>query len=324
MIVIFGAGAIGGCIAARLALAGEDVAVIARGAGLAAIREHGLRLRTRDGAERAVVSARAVEDPRELDPADTLVLCSKAYSLAEAAPLLTPLVGPATTIVPVQNGIPWWYFHRERGPFDAEAVRSVDPDGALLRDLPPKQVVGCVTYLAATRIEPGVFEESSSGRLVIGEPDGSPSARLDAIARAMRRDGFNVETTSRIRDEIWMKLWGNLPLNSVSALTRAGVSAMIDDPGVHRVLAAMMAEMQAVAERLGVRLDTGIEGRLGKARGLGAFKTSMLQDIEAGRTLEIDAIVGAVAEFGRRLGVPTPVIDVVESLLRLQAKRASR
>ncbi len=316
-ITVFGIGAVGGCVAARLALAGVDVAVVARGATLAAIRERGLTLRYRDTEQTA--SIRAVADAAELGPQDAVIVCTKAYSLVSAAAAVAPLLGPDTAIVPAQNGIPWWYFHRAGPPFEGEPVTAVDPQGALLRALPPERVVGCVTYVAASVPRPGVAEQASSGRFVLGELDGPASARVEPIAAALRRGGFEIVLTDRIRDAVWMKLWGNVALNSVSALTLARVGPMATNPGTRRVMTLMMEEMRSVAEKLGVRLEMDVEARLDQAARLGGFKTSMLQDLEAGRALEIDALVGAVSELGRRLGVPTPTIDVVEALLRVRA-----
>jgi 2-dehydropantoate 2-reductase len=318
-ITVFGTGAVGGCVAARLALAGADVAVVARGATLAAIREGGLTLRQGDTERTARL--RAAGDAAELGPQDAVIVCTKAYSLAAAAPAIAPLLGPGTAIIPAQNGIPWWYFHRAGPPFEGEAIAAVDPDGALLRALPPERVVGCVTYVAAAVPRPGVVEQAAPGRFVLGEPDGSRSPRREAIGARLRAAGFEVELTDRIRHEIWVKLWGNVALNPVSALTLARVGEMASEPGSRRVLLLMMAEMKAVASGLGVRLETPLEERLGQAARLGGFKTSMLQDLEAGRRLEIDALVGAVSEFGRRLAVPTPTIDVVEALLRVRAAK---
>ena len=316
-ITVFGIGAIGGCVAARLALAGVDVAVVARGATLAAIRERGLVLRYRDTEQTAAI--RAVADPAELGPQDAVIVCTKAYSLVSAAPAIAPLLGPETTIVPPQNGIPWWYFHRAGPPFEGEAVTAVDPHGALLGALPPERVVGCVTYVAASVPRPGVVDQASSGRFVLGEPGGAAGPRVESIAAALQRGGFEVVVTDRIRDAVWMKLWGNVALNSVSALTLARVGAMATNPATRRVMTLMMEEMRSVAGALGVRLEMDVEARLDQAARLGGFKTSMLQDLEAGRPLETDALVGAVSELGRRLGIPTPTIDVVEALLRVRA-----
>jgi 2-dehydropantoate 2-reductase len=316
-ITVFGTGAVGGCVAARLALAGADVSVVARGPTLAAIRDGGLTLRQGDTERTARL--RAAADAAELGPQDAVIVCTKAYSLAAAAPAVAPLLGPETAIVPAQNGIPWWYFHRAGPPFEGEAIAAIDPGGALLRALRPERVVGCVTYVAAAVPRPGVVEQAAAGRFVLGEPDGSASARAAAIGAALRAAGFDIELTDRIRHAVWAKLWGNVALNPVSALTLARVGEMASDPGSRRVLLLMMAEMKAVAGRLGVGLTTELEERLAQAARLGGFKTSMLQDLEAGRPLEIDALVGAVSEFGRRLGVPTPTIDTVEALLRVRA-----
>jgi 2-dehydropantoate 2-reductase len=316
-IAVFGTGAVGGCVAARLALAGADVAVVARGAMLAAIRERGLVFR--EGDTERTARLRAVADAAELGPQDAVMVCTKAYSLETAALAIAPMVGPATAIVPAQNGIPWWYFHRAGPPFEGERVAAVDPQGELLRLLPPERVVGCVVYVAASVPQPGVVQQAAPGRFVLGEPDGSTSARLEAVGAALRGAGFEIELTDRIRHAVWMKLWGNIALNSVSALTLARMAGMLSDPGTRRVLLAMMREMQTVAGRLGVRLETDVEQRLGQAARLGGFKTSMLQDLEAGKPLEVEALVGAVSEFARRLDVPTPTIDVVEALLRVRA-----
>jgi 2-dehydropantoate 2-reductase len=316
-IAVFGTGAVGGCVAARLALAGADVSAVVRGAALAAIRDRGLVFRQGDTERTARL--RAAAEAAELGRQDAVIVCAKAYSLAAAAPAIAPLIGPDTTIVPAQNGIPWWYFHRAGPPFEGEIVAAVDPDGGLLRALPPDRVVGCVVYVAASVPRPGVVEQAAPGRFVLGEPDGSKSARLEAIGGALRAAGFEIELTDRIRHAVWVKLWGNIALNSVSALTLARVGEMTSDPGTRRVLLAMMDEMRAVAAKLGIRLETDVEQRLGQAARLGGFKTSMLQDLEAGKPLEVDALVGAVSEFARRLDVPTPTIDVVEALLRVRA-----
>ena len=320
-IAVFGIGAVGGCVAARLALAGADVSAVARGTTLTAIRERGLTLR-HGGTERTA-RLRAVAEPAELGVQDAVMICTKAYGLAAAAPAVAPLLGPRTAIVPAQNGIPWWYFHRAGPPFEGEPVAAVDPDGALLRALPPERVVGCVTYVAASVPAPGVVEQDVASRFVLGEPDGASSARLDAIAGALRSGGFEIEVSGRIREAVWMKLWGNVALNPVSALALARVGALVADPATRRVMMLMMEETRSVAGKLGVRLEMDIGQRLAQAGRLGAFKTSMLQDLEAGRPLEIDALVGAVSALGRRLDVPTPTIDAVEALLRLRTAAAT-
>jgi 2-dehydropantoate 2-reductase len=317
-VAVFGVGAVGGLIASRLALAGVSVSVVARGAQLAAIRQNGLRLRTPDGDRLA--RPRAVAEAGELGPQDVVVIATKAHSLRGAAPAIARLIGETTVLVPAQNGLPWWYFHREGGPLGDTSLASLDPDGALSRTLPPERVVGCVVYVGAEIAAPGVVDHSSGDRFILGEPDGSASSRLDAVADLFRRAGFEAQTTLRIRDAVWLKLWGNLSMNPVSVLTGATVDRLLDDKSIQAMLLKMMAEAREIAERLGVTFHTQAGERLELARALGAFKTSMLQDFEADRPMEIDALLGAVAELGRRLGIATPTIDVIEALVRVRGQ----
>jgi 2-dehydropantoate 2-reductase len=321
-ICIFGAGAIGGVVAARMALAGRAVAVVARGPHLAAMREGGLILQEKTGRRRAEV--RATDDPASLGPQDVVIIGLKTHGLLAAAEALRPLIGPQTVLVPAQNGIPWWYFHRHGGPLDGAILDSVDPGGRLARLLPPERALGCVVYLGASVPEPGVVDYSSGDRFILGEPDGSMSQRLETIAALFREAGFVAETTDRIRDAVWVKLWGNLVMNPLSVLTQATMAAMLAHAHVERVCRAMMGEAQTVGERLGVRFTLTIDQRLDHARTLGPFKTSMLQDLEAGRPLEIDALVGAVSEIGRRLGVATPLTDAVYALTRMRGMQPLR
>jgi 2-dehydropantoate 2-reductase len=315
-LTVFGAGAVGGLIAARLALAGLPISVVARGPHLKAIRERGLRLRTREADRTAKV--RATDDASTLGVQDLVILAMKAHTLPEAAPSLARLIGPETILVPAQNGIPWWYFHRAGPPFEGEPVRSVDPEGALLRTLPPSRVIGSVVYVGAAVPAPGVIDHSSGERFVLGEPDGAMSDRLELVAGVFRRGGFEAETTPRIREAIWLKLWGNLSMNPVSALTQATADRLLADAGVRHLMRMLMEEAAGVAGALGVKFEMSAEERLGLAERLGAFKTSMLQDLEAGRSLETGPLVSVVAELGRKVGVATPLIDAVEALIRLR------
>jgi 2-dehydropantoate 2-reductase len=315
-ICVFGAGAIGGVAAARMALAGSEVSVVARGAHLAAIRRDGLILQDKTGRRRAPV--RATDDPATLGHQDVVVIGLKAHGFAAAADAMRALIGPETVLVPAQNGIPWWYFHRHGGPHDGAVLDSVDPGGRLARLLPPDHALGCVVYLAASVPEPGIIDHSSGERFILGEPDGAMSARLERVGALFRAAGFTVETTDRIRDAVWVKLWGNLSMNPLSVLTLATMDRMLADPLVLPVCREIMREAQAVGERLGIRFGSTIDQRLDAARSLGAFKTSMLQDLEAGRPIEIDALVGAVSELGRRVGVATPLIDAIYALARLR------
>jgi 2-dehydropantoate 2-reductase len=319
-VCVFGAGAIGGVLAARLAAAGSEVSVVARGRQLDAIATRGLTL-VEDG-KRWTVPVRASSKAAELGPQDVVVIATKAHSLAASREAIDALIGPDTVLVPAQNGIPWWYFFKEGGRFDGERVAAVDPDGALWRALAPHRVVGCVVYIGAEVIEPGVIVPSAGRRFILGEPDGSASRRLEGIAASWREAGFDIETTPRIREAIWVKLWGNLAMNPISVLTHATMDRMIGDPGVNRVLRGLMEEGQRVGEALGIDFGTDVPTRIKMAARLGAFRTSMLQDLDAGRPLEVDALLGAVTEIGSRLGVPTPLVDTVYALARLRGTRA--
>ena len=313
---VFGAGAIGGVIAGRLAGAGHAVSVVARGAQLAALRRDGLTLRWRGEPRSFAVTT--TDEAAALGPQDILVIALKAHSLAGAAAAMRPLIGQDTVLVPAQNGIPWWYFHRHGGALDGTSLETVDPGGMLDALLPPEQVVGCVVYVAATVPTPGVIDHASGERFILGEPDGAASARLERVAGLLRGGGFAVETTDRIRDAVWLKLWGNLSFNPISVLTQKTMDRLLDDARSRALLEALMREAQAVAVRLGVRFGITLEKRLEDARRLGAFKTSMLQDLEAGRPLELEALVGAVVELGRKLGVATPLLEAVYALARLR------
>jgi 2-dehydropantoate 2-reductase len=320
-ITVFGAGAIGGYIAAKLALAGHEVAVLARGPHLQAIRAKGLALDDR-GTTRAA-RLRATDRPEELGPQELVVVAVKAHAMPQVAPGIAALLGPDTAIVPAQNGIPWWFPYRSGGALDGAAIAAVDPGGVVARHLDPARVVGCVVYIAAAVPEPGLVRRFGGNMLVLGEPDGGASPRLTQLAELFGAAGIKIETTPRIRDAVWMKLWGNIGFNPVSVLTGATQGRMVHDPGVHAVLRAVMLEMQAVAERLGARFDKDVDARIDDGAYVGDFKTSMLQDFEAGRPVEVDPIVFAVVELGRRVGVATPMLEAIGALTRMRAGRAS-
>jgi 2-dehydropantoate 2-reductase len=319
-ICIYGAGAIGGLIGARLAAAGETVTLIARGRQLEALRRDGITLKS----EGKIIVARplATDDPAEAGPQDAVILAMKAHSVAAAAPAMAPLLGEGTTIVTAMNGIPYWYFHKHGGPHDGRRLLSLDPDGSLWRLLPPERVLGCVVYPAATVEAPGVVRHEYGNRFMLGEPDGAKSARADAIARAFARAGFKAPVRPRIRDDIWLKLWGNLSFNPVSALTHATLAAIAGDPGTRALIGRLMAEAEAVGKALGVRFQVDIETRIGWAGEVGPHKTSMLQDLELGRPMEIDALVTAVVEMGDLVGIDTPFLDAVLALVVQRAREA--
>jgi 2-dehydropantoate 2-reductase len=317
---VFGAGSIGGYLAVELARAGQEVVVIARGETLAAIRASGLRLLIGD--EERVAQVEASDDPTAIGPVEVLILALKANALPAIVPRLPPLLGPETAVVTAMNGIPFWYFWGVEGPLRDRRLQSVDPGGVLWETIGPERCIGCVVYPAAEIAAPGVIRHMEGDRFVLGEPDGSRSERVQRLARALVEAGFKAPVRPRIRDEIWVKLWGNLSFNPISALTGATLEQIAGDPGVRAVARAMMVEAQAIGERLGVRFAVDVEKRIEGARAIGAHKTSMLQDLERGRALELDALVGAVAELGRLVELPTPAIDTVLALTRLRARTA--
>lgn len=323
-ICIVGAGAVGGYLGAKLALAGEEVALVARGAHLRAIRERGLTLVEADGAQRTATPALATDDIGAAGPQDAVIVAVKAHSLPELAPALRPLYGPETMVVTAQNGIPWWYFLRHGGEHEGRRVEAVDPGGAIAASIAIERVVGCVVYPATELAAPGVVRHIEGDRFTLGEPGGERSPRVQALAAALVRAGLKAPVRPRIRADIWVKLWGNLAFNPISALARATLADICRHPQARALARAMMLEAQQVAERLGVTLGLTVEQRIAGAEQVGAHKTSMLQDIEAGRPTEIEALVGAVVELARLTGVPTPHIDSVYAAVKLLEQGVTR
>ena len=316
-ICVFGAGAIGGFLAARLEAAGTPVSVVARGPHLAAMQADGLVLDS--GGERITTRPRAVSDPAAIGPQDYLFLTLKAHSLEPALPQLRPLIGPETTIVAAVNGIPWWYCHGLPEPFGGRRVQSVDPGGALWEALPPPQTLGCIIYPAAEIAAPGVISHTYGDRFSLGEPDGSRSGRAETLSRLMIDAGLKAPVRPRLRDELWVKLWGNMAFNPISALTAATLDVITGEPGVRAVARAMMLEGQAVGEALGARFAIEVDKRIAGAAEVGRHKTSMLQDLELGRPLEVEAILGAVVEMAGWVGVPMPISTAVLEMTRMRA-----
>lgn len=316
-VCVFGAGAIGGFLAARLEQAGTPVSVVARGPHLAAMQADGLALDS--GGQRVVTHPRAVSDPASIGPQDYLVLTLKAHSLEPALPQLRPLIGPGTTIVAAVNGIPWWYTYGLPEPFGSRRVASVDVDGALWDALPPAQTLGCIIYPAAEISAPGVISHTYGDRFSLGEPDGSRSGRAAALSQLLIGAGLKAPVRPRLRDEIWVKLWGNMAFNPISALTGATLDVITGEPGSRGVCRAMMLEGQAVAEGLGIRFAIDVEKRIDGAAEVGRHKTSMLQDLELGRPLEIEALLGAVVELAGWVGVAAPISAAVLELVRQRA-----
>ena len=319
-ICIFGAGAIGGYMGAKLAKAGADVSLVARGPHLAAIRDKGLTL-IEEG-ERFTVPVTASEDPAELGPQDYVIITLKAHSVPPVVDRMQPLIGDGTTIVSGVNGVPWWYFHGLEGPLAETQLESVDPGGAQWRGFGPDRVLGCVVYPAAEVIEPGTIRHIEGNRFSLGEPSGEKSDRAMRLSQALNSVGLKAPVRPRIRDEIWVKLWGNLSFNPISALTHATLDVLCTDSGTRAVARAMMVEAQEIAEKLGVKFPIDVDRRIDGGGAVGAHRTSMLQDLDAGRPMEIDALVTAVQELGRLTQTPTPTIDTVLALIRLRARSA--
>ena len=326
-IAIVGAGAIGGYLGAKLSAAGEDVTFIARNRNLQAIRTQGFRLILEDGSTLHAPAARAVQDPAEAGPQDAVLLTVKAHQVQDLLPGLRGLFGPDTAVVSMINGVPWWYFHRLAGPWEGRQLESVDPGGVIAAHIEPARVIGSVVYPAAELVEPGLVRVIEGNRFTLGEPDGSRSERVERLSQALMKAGFKAPVSKDIRSEIWVKLWGNLSFNPISALTHATLEQICSFGPTRELAARMMREAQAVGEALGVEFKISLDKRIAGAQAVGAHKTSMLQDVEHGRALELDALVGSVVELGRITGVPTPTIAAIHaaaSLLNhtLQSQRA--
>lgn len=320
-ICVFGAGAIGGYLAAKLAGAGEDVTVVARGPHLQAIRENGLTL-LEEGSEPLTLRIRASDNPAELGPQDYVVITLKAHSVPPVVAAMQPLLGPRTTIVSAVNGVPWWYFHRIGGPLEGTRLASVDPGDVQWNGIGPDRVLGCVVYPAAEVERPGVIRHVEGNRFSLGEPDGSKSDRAMRLSQCLQAAGLKAPVRPRIRDEIWIKLWGNLSFNPISALTHATLDVLCTDPGTRAVARRMMLEAQEIAQKLGVTFPIDVDRRIDGGAAVGPHRTSMLQDLLAGRPMEIDALVRSVQELGRITATPTPTIDTVLALIALRGRVA--
>jgi 2-dehydropantoate 2-reductase len=316
-IAIIGAGAIGGYVGVKLALAGEDLTFIVRGANLRAIRSAGMKLVMHDGTEHIASNVRATDSYDEAGIQDVVIVALKAHQLDAVADDLGKLVGPDTVIVTMQNGIPYWYFHKHGGELEGKQVTTVDPTGELARKIPVDQVLGCVVYPASELIAPGVVRHIEGDRFPLGELDGSSSERVNRVAACFTNAGFKSPVLDNIRSEIWLKLWGNLTFNPISALSHSTLVDICQFPLTRELAVQMMQEAQAVANRLGIEFRVTLDKRIAGAEKVGKHKTSMLQDIEAGRGSEVDALVGSVVELGRLTNTPTPHIDTVYALVKL-------
>ncbi len=318
-VAIYGAGATGGYLGVKLALAGVDTTLIARGPHLEAMRRDGVRLLIEG--EELVARPCCTGDPTEAGPQDFVIVTLKAHSVPKVVDAMQPLLGPETAVVTAQNGVPWWYFHGVGGEWEGTRLESVDPGGRQWDGIGPERAIGCVVYVATEIAEPGVIRHLYANRCTLGEPSGEKTARIRALSRALIGAGLRAPVRS-IRREMWIKLLGNVSFNPISALTLATLDQVATEPGTRGVARAMMKEARAIAEALGVRIRIDIERRIDGAAEVGAHRTSMLQDLEKGRAMEIDALVTSVQELGRLVGVPTPTVDVVLALVRQRARVA--
>lgn len=319
-ICVYGAGAIGGYLGFKLAASGgAEVSFVARRQNLEALRETGLTLRE-DGHEQTI-AVTAAADPAELGPQDYVIVAVKAQAAPAIVDAMQPLLGAGTAVVTAMNGVPWWYFYKLEGPWKDRILYSVDPDGRQWHGIGPERAIGCVVYPAAELVEPGVVEHHYGDRFIVGEPSGEKTERVQALSEALSGAGLKAPVRN-IRDEIWVKLWGNLCFNPISALTGATLEEIATDAGTRAVARAMMVEAQAIGEQLGVKFKIDVEKRIDGAKSVGAHKTSMLQDLERGRSMEIDALLTVVQEMGELVSVPTPSIDTVLALVQQRARLA--
>ena len=314
----YGAGAIGGFIGTRLGAAGHTLSAVARGATLAALRQHGLRLV--QAGETIVAPVHAEEDPARLGPQELVIIAVKGPALAAVAARIAPLLGVDTMVLVAMNGVPWWFFDGLPGPYAGTRLASVDAEGAIAAAIPTRHVIGCVVHASCSTPEPGLIRHGMGAGLIVGEPAGGRSARVERLVAALARAGFDAKLSERIQQDLWYKLWGNMTMNPVSAITGATGDRILDDPLVRAFCSAAMAEAAAIGAKIGCGVTQSTDDRHAVTRKLGAFKTSMLQDVEAGRPIELDAIVAVVREIGLKVGVPTPNIDALLGLARLFAR----
>jgi 2-dehydropantoate 2-reductase len=316
-VCVFGAGAIGGLIAARLGLAGGcELSLVVRGAQLAAIQTNGLTLKSAGATH--VVRPKASDDPRQLEPQDVVILTVKAHAVPGVIDNLQPLLGPETAVLCAQNGIPWWYFHKHGGALEGRTIEAVDPGGTIWKRLGPERALGCVVWQAAELEAPGVVVHTYGDRMPIAEPSGEATPRITALSKLLIAAGIKSPVKKALRDEIWLKLIGNLSFNPVSVLTGGTLEELAADPGTRGVIRSMMEEARTVGTALGVNFAVGIEERIDMAAKVGAHKTSMLQDVEAGRRTELDALLGAVIELGGLTGVATPVLKLLYDIAKFR------
>ena len=317
-VCIYGAGAIGGWIGAKLARAGSDVSVVARGATLEALRAHGLRLQ--QGDETFAAPVQAASDPAAIGVQDLVVVAVKAPALADVAKAIGPLLGPHTMVLTAMNGVPWWFFQGFGGRYEGTPLKAVDPEGAIARAIPAPHVVGCVVHASCALHGPGFVRHHFGNKLIIGEPAGAPTQRVQALAALLREAGFEIDVSEQIQKDTWYKLWGNMTVNPVSAMTGATTDLILNDELVRAFISSVMLEAREIGARVGIPIAQQPEDRHQVTRKLGAFKTSMLQDVEAGKPVELDALVTVVKELGELTQTSTPFTDALLGLARLHAR----
>jgi 2-dehydropantoate 2-reductase len=317
-VCIYGAGAIGGWLGVKLARAGCDVSVVARGTTLEALRSQGLRLQ-QDGTQRAV-PVRASATPAELGPQDLVVVAVKAPAMTEVAKAIGPLIGPQTVVLTAMNGVPWWFFEGFGGGYQGTRLKAVDPDGSIARSVPARHIIGCVVHASCSVDSPGSVKHHFGNKLIIGEPSGEKTPRVRELAALLDKAGFEAVVAEQIQEDAWFKLWGNMTMNPVSAFTGATTDRVLEDDLVREFIERVMLEAKEIGARIGIPIDQSPQDRHQVTRKLGAFKTSMLQDVEAGKPVELDALVTVVKELGQITGVATPFTDALLGLARLHAR----
>ncbi len=321
-ICVFGAGSIGGMTAALLSYAGYEVSVIARGEQLKAIKKNGLSLESEELNIDITEKIYSTNDPKILGKQDLLIIALKSHSAALNANIMRPLLGNTTVVIPAVNGVPWWYFYGLKGPYENHKIKSVDPQNQQWNILTPKRVIGCVVYPAANVIKPGVIKHIEGTRMLLGEPNGKNTERCDTISQIFRKSKFKSPIRKHIREDIWLKLWGNLSFNPISLLTRATLEDIANDEGCKNIVKLMMQEGESVANALGIQFPINIDKRIDGTRKVGQHKTSTLQDLELKRPVEIDALTLAVSELGKIVGIKTPNIDYIYNLAKMCAKNS--
>jgi 2-dehydropantoate 2-reductase len=319
-VCVYGAGAIGGYMGALMQRAGAEVSFVARGPHLEAMRRNGVRIVRED--DEIVAHPQCTDDPSELGPQDYVIIALKAHSVPSVVDAMEPLLGNDTGVVTAVNGIPYWYFYKHGGAYEGSTLESVDAGGKQWSTLRPERAIGCVVYPATEVVEPGVIRHIYGDKFPLGEPSGQQTARVERLSELMNAAGLRAPVLDNIRDEIWLKLWGNLCFNPISALTCATLDVIASDPGTRAIAKAMMLEAKAIGDKIGVNFRVDVERRINGAGAVGAHKTSMLQDLERNRPMEIDPLVTVVQEMGQLVGVPTPTLDIVLALVRQRARSA--